>query len=107
MNSREATDDLHLSALVELGLVLFALTILINGLAQLLIVLTTRKGSAAVMTVFATARTENCQQRHADAHRRLRFPDCLHAFPDSGLSGLQRRKVTRLQLLHQTAAFAG
>lgn len=42
----EASDDLHLSALVELGLVLFALTILINGLAQLLIVLTTRKGSA-------------------------------------------------------------
>lgn len=42
----EATGDTYLSALVELGLVLFALTIVINGLAQLLIVLTTKKGSA-------------------------------------------------------------
>jgi phosphate transport system permease protein len=42
----EATDDLHLSALVELGLVLFALTIVINGLARLLILSTTRKGTA-------------------------------------------------------------
>jgi phosphate transport system permease protein len=37
----EATSDLHISALVELGLVLFAITIIINGLARLLI-LTTR-----------------------------------------------------------------
>ena len=42
----EATGNTYLSALVELGLVLFALTMVINGLAQLLIVLTTRKGSA-------------------------------------------------------------
>jgi phosphate transport system permease protein len=42
----EATGNTYLSALVELGLVLFALTIVINGLAQLLIVLTTKKGSA-------------------------------------------------------------
>jgi phosphate transport system permease protein len=42
----EATGDMYLSALVELGLVLFILTIVINGLAQLMIVLTTRKGSA-------------------------------------------------------------
>ena len=42
----EATGDVYLSALVELGLVLFVLTIVINGLAQLMIVLTTRKGSA-------------------------------------------------------------
>jgi len=42
----EATSDVHLSALVELGLVLFVLTIVVNGLAQLLIVLTTNKGSA-------------------------------------------------------------
>ncbi len=41
----EATGDMYTSALVELGLVLFALTIVINGLAQLMIVLTTRKGS--------------------------------------------------------------
>jgi phosphate transport system permease protein len=42
----EATGDVHPSALVELGLVLFVLTMAINGLAQLLIVLTTKKGSA-------------------------------------------------------------
>ena len=41
----EATGDMYTSALVELGLVLFSLTIVINGLAQLMIVLTTRKGS--------------------------------------------------------------
>jgi len=42
----EASGDTYLSSLVELGLVLFALTMIINGLAQLLIVLTTKKGSA-------------------------------------------------------------
>src|SRR3984885_14069989 len=42
----EATGNIYLSALVELGLVLFALTMVINGVAQLLIVLTTKKGSA-------------------------------------------------------------
>ncbi|HYA16719.1 MAG TPA: phosphate ABC transporter permease subunit PstC [Bryobacteraceae bacterium] len=41
----EATGDVYLASLVELGLVLFALTIVINGLAQMMIVLTTRKGS--------------------------------------------------------------
>jgi len=38
----EATENLHLSALVELGLVLFAITIVINGLARLLILATAR-----------------------------------------------------------------
>jgi phosphate transport system permease protein len=42
----EATGDVYLSALVELGLVLFALTIVINAAAQLLIVFTTKKGTA-------------------------------------------------------------
>jgi phosphate transport system permease protein len=41
----EATGDVYLSALVELGLVLFALTMVINAAAQLLIIATTRKGS--------------------------------------------------------------
>ncbi len=39
----EATGDLYLNALIELGLVLFALTMVINGLARLLILTTTRK----------------------------------------------------------------
>jgi phosphate transport system permease protein len=42
----EATGKTYLAALVELGLVLFLLTMIINGLAQLLIVVTTKKGSA-------------------------------------------------------------
>ena len=42
----EATTDLHLSALVELGLVLFLITVVINGLARLLILATSRKGTA-------------------------------------------------------------
>jgi phosphate transport system permease protein len=42
----EASGKMYSSALVELGLVLFALTMLINGVAQLMIVLTTKKGSA-------------------------------------------------------------
>jgi phosphate transport system permease protein len=41
----EATGGLYLQALVELGLVLFALTIVINGLARLVIIFTTQKGS--------------------------------------------------------------
>jgi phosphate transport system permease protein len=41
----EATEDLHLSALIELGLVLFVLTIVLNGLARLLIVATRRRGA--------------------------------------------------------------
>ena len=40
----EATGDLHLQALIELGLVLFLLTFLLNGLARLLIVVTSQRG---------------------------------------------------------------
>jgi phosphate transport system permease protein len=39
----EATGDLYLSALIELGLVLFGLTIVINGIARLLIATTSGK----------------------------------------------------------------
>ncbi len=41
----EATSSLYISALIELGLVLFLMTFIINGLARLLIVLTTQRGS--------------------------------------------------------------
>ncbi len=43
----EATGDLYLSALIEVGLVLFALTMVVNAGARLLILATSRKGSAA------------------------------------------------------------
>jgi len=41
----EATGDVYPAALVELGLVLFCLTIIINALARLMIIATTSKGS--------------------------------------------------------------
>ena len=41
----EATGDLYLQALIELGLVLFLLTFILNGLARILIIMTTQKGS--------------------------------------------------------------
>ncbi len=44
----EATGDLYLHALIELGLVLFVVTIVINGLARLLILATTRRGTEHV-----------------------------------------------------------
>jgi len=44
----EATGDLYLQSLIELGLVLFLLTFLLNGLARLLIVLTSQRGGGTV-----------------------------------------------------------
>jgi phosphate transport system permease protein len=41
----EATGDLYLQSLIELGLVLFLLTFLLNGMARLLIVVTSQRGS--------------------------------------------------------------
>jgi phosphate transport system permease protein len=42
----EATGDLYQGALIELGLVLFGLTIVINAAARILVMTTTRKGTA-------------------------------------------------------------
>lgn len=41
----EATGDLYTGALIELGLVLFALTIVINGVARVLVLSTTKRGA--------------------------------------------------------------
>jgi phosphate transport system permease protein len=41
----EAVTKMHISSLIELGLVLFLITITVNGLAQLLVIATTGKGS--------------------------------------------------------------
>lgn len=46
----EATGNLYLSALIELGLVLFLLTFVLNGLARLLILVTTARGSGGLPT---------------------------------------------------------
>jgi len=42
----EATGNLYLQSLIELGLVLFLVTIVINALARILILVTTRQGTA-------------------------------------------------------------
>lgn len=42
----EATSRLYIQSLVELGLVLFVLTLILNGLARLLILFTARQGAA-------------------------------------------------------------
>jgi phosphate transport system permease protein len=41
----EATGDIYLQSLIELGLVLFLLTFILNGLARLLIIVTSQRGS--------------------------------------------------------------
>lgn len=41
----EAITNLHVSALIELGLVLFVITVIMNGLGQILILVTSRTGS--------------------------------------------------------------
>ena len=43
----EATRELHLSALVELGLILFLVTFVVNGIARVLVWNVTRKSGAA------------------------------------------------------------
>jgi phosphate transport system permease protein len=42
----EASTDLHLSSLIEIGLVLFLITIVINALARIMVVATAGKGTA-------------------------------------------------------------
>jgi len=42
----EATSNLHYQSLIELGLALFLLTFILNGLARLLIVATSQRGRA-------------------------------------------------------------
>jgi phosphate transport system permease protein len=43
----EASAGLHLSALIELGLVLFLLTFILNGIARVMIIATSRRGAGA------------------------------------------------------------
>jgi len=45
---KEATGELYTQSLIELGLVLFLLTFILNGLARIMIVVTSRRGSGTV-----------------------------------------------------------
>ncbi len=46
-NFADATDELYLSSLIEMGLILFLVTVVINGFAKLLIMSVSRKTNAA------------------------------------------------------------
>jgi phosphate transport system permease protein len=46
-NFADATDETYLSALIEMGLVLFLVTLIVNGLAKLMIMGVARKSKAA------------------------------------------------------------
>ena len=50
----EAADELYLHALIEIGLVLFLITIMVNGLSRFLIWSMARRSRTAPMTVVAT-----------------------------------------------------
>jgi phosphate transport system permease protein len=56
----EAADDLHLSALVEIGLVLFLMTLLINTLSRLLIWSVSREARARPRRAAAWSPTSSC-----------------------------------------------
>ena len=45
---KEATGELYTQSLIELGLVLFLLTFILNGLARIMIVVTSKRGSGTV-----------------------------------------------------------
>ena len=63
----EATGNLYLSALIELGLVLFLLTFVLNGLARLLILVTTARGSGVLPIMSAPsdlAQIPECRDAH-------------------------------------------
>jgi phosphate transport system permease protein len=46
-NFADATDEIYLSALIEMGLVLFLVTLIVNGLAKLMIMGVARRSKAA------------------------------------------------------------
>ena len=51
----EAADDLYLHALIEIGLLLFIITLLVNGVSRLLIWRMGRQGSAPRRTAVPVA----------------------------------------------------
>jgi phosphate transport system permease protein len=55
----EAADDLYLSALVEIGLVLFIITLIVNSLSRLLIWSMARPGRPRVVASAAVAAQES------------------------------------------------
>ena len=94
----EATGDLYLSALIELGLVLFLMTFILNGLARILIVATERGGGHACMS-----RVRIIWRKSLNAVMLTLTGVCAlcrscGSVPDPWLFHLQRRQVSQLGL---------
>ncbi len=98
----EATGDLYLSALIELGLVLFALTIVINGVARLLVMSTDRKGNSDAPASIAPRKPSNAMMLTLTGavHACSRRGSCSSS---SATCSCTARKSLSLELLHQAA----
>ncbi len=101
----EATGDLYQGALIELGLVLFALTIVINGVARILVVSTTKKRRLRNDVEQGSAERPSTFDAHP--HRVVHIVRGGHAGLHPGLSVRARRQQPELEFLYQTADAGG
>ena len=104
----EATGDMYLQALIELGLVLFLLTILINGLARLVIIATTQKGhdstvNSEMSSVVTPLLAQIRERGHAQPHRGVRAVHGFRPLFHFGLSAVVWRQVAELGIFYQPA----
>ena len=70
----EATGELYQGALIELGLVLFALTIIINGVARLLVMGTTEERGG--LMIASPGSSKSGEPRDAQPHGALYATGC-------------------------------
>ena len=96
----EATSELHVSALIELGLVLFVLTILMNGVARLLIARPRGREAPRDARMYAP---QGRQRAHVRRHGAVHPGHGLGAVLHPGLPGLERRPIDQLGFLHPVA----
>ena len=99
----EATGNLYLSALIELGLVLFLMTFILNGLARILDRRNRARRRTPIVSDLPAALAESAERGDAYSHRRGRFCGGLGPVPDTRLSGLERRQIPELGFLHEIA----
>ena len=102
----EATGELYTSALIELGLVLFALTIVINGVARLLVI-GADKYKDAEMTNLHTLRRKTVNAVMLTLTGLVHVVRRRHAGLHPGVSVRARRDQPELEFLHQAADAGG
>ena len=98
----EATGNLYVNSLVELGLVLFLLTFILNGLARILILATGQKGMAQGMS-FPDGVAKVREYRDAQPHGGVRASSLFRCWFDSWLSAWNGASVRELGFLYQVA----